>query len=156
MMPAYTFPEEKLEAAWLAVLQAQGATDGFASAALGLSDDEVSEPSLAVVCADSEPEVIGDSVTGNWTCQLRIEVRTHAKDSTRAQHAALSAAVRDVAMRDDICVLLNQAGQDIYCQIVTPKACQRAVDGHSRLTTQTVEVYVSASDVTASSSSSSP
>ncbi len=56
---------------------------------------------IEITC-DAEAEVVGATVTGNYTCDVSVAVITHPGDTTRANHVTRVAVVGDILFRDDV------------------------------------------------------
>lgn len=115
--------------------------------AKGLSCDSLTGDRIEVVCAEAEPEIIGATVTGNWTVQLRLAVVSNGHDTTRATHMARSGELEDIVMRDDVAEQVNNL-QDISDYRMfdgtagwLPGSGEDRVDGDEMRTEINVTVY---------------
>jgi hypothetical protein len=64
-------------------------------------------PRLEIVCSKAEPEIVGDEVTGNWTCEVSVAITSNYKDTSRSVHEKRIGVVEDVFMRPDVPELVN-------------------------------------------------
>ena len=64
----------------------------------GISGSELTTPRYEVVAERAEPEIIGDTVTGNWNVEVRVSVVTNFEDTNRATHGEYVAYIEDVLM----------------------------------------------------------
>jgi hypothetical protein len=99
-----------------AELAMKHALDGVTPLILtGFAGEDVRTPCLGVFAPRSEPEAIGDTLTGNHVITLTVSVLTSADDETAGAHDTLAGAVRDILMQtpQDVVDDLNGAGQDM-------------------------------------------
>lgn len=143
MSAPYHFPEEKFEDGLESVLSAH--SDADAPIIVGQSDDTCVVPCVTVVVVSSESETRERTLTGNHRLVCEVSVRTHYRDTSRADHKALVGQVRDTLHDSDLIGWLNAAGQDMSVYHCLPVRFARSVEGSHRVSTQTVEVYLAPS-----------
>jgi len=68
----------------------------------GLSGSDITVPALLVVADEAEPELIGETVTGNWRVTVRVTVLSHATDTTRAAHEGFVGQIRDLLVGEHL------------------------------------------------------
>jgi hypothetical protein len=105
----------------------------------GGSADDVVCDRIEITC-DADPEIIGVTVTGNFTCRVTIAVITSTGDNTRAEHQRRVAVVGDILFRDDVLeqiVALNPAVADLTVQQWLPGPISGAPIGGEYATTFT-------------------
>ena len=138
----YHSADEKIEDAVAAVLASELATTGL-TVGLGMEAVDVAFPFCGIVCAKSEPhERSIETPTGNVDCEVVVSVMTDLHQTTRAQHAAYVAAVRDVLYASNLTELLNAAGvADLTVYRSFPGQTTRAIDQDARRTDCTLLVW---------------
>jgi hypothetical protein len=127
--------EDKLEGALTAVLSDAGIED-LAALYTGVNFTE-KEDQYVVVSVLGGPEEPIDS--GNYTLQVEItayvagdvEADEQAQEDPRAKISALSQAVRNAILVDDIPALLTAAEEDFTCIRVFNEGPDRGFDGRS-------------------------
>jgi len=108
----------------------------------GGSADDVVCDRIEITC-DADPEIVGATVTGNYTCQVSIAVITNPGDNTRAEHQRRVAVVGDILFRDDVLAqiaALNPAVADLTVQQWFPGRVSGAPIGGEYATTFTGEL----------------
>lgn len=108
----------------------------------GGSADDVVCDRIEITC-DADPEIIGSTVTGNYTCQVSIAVITNPADNTRAEHQRRVSVVGDILFRDDVLeqiAALNPAVADFTVQQWLPSRVSGAPIGGEYATTFTGEL----------------
>lgn len=108
----------------------------------GGSVDDVVCDRIEITC-DADPEIIGETVTGNYTCQVSVAVITNPGDNTRAEHQKRVAVVGDILFRDDVLTqiaALNPAVADLTVQQWLPGRVSGSPIGGEYATTFTGEL----------------
>jgi len=109
-MSGYSQIKTKVEAAFAAVIAAYGGTDlSGVTIYRRFGGAEVKGAHIEVICERAEPETMGDTTTGNWTCEVAVAYLAHNSVPYSTRTAAEN-ALFDVLMRDDFVTLLNAAG----------------------------------------------
>lgn len=108
MSGAYSHMKRKTESAFreLGGVLLAGKLEGL-SIYLGLSGGELATPRVEVRCDTATPEIIGETVTGNWFCDLTVALVTHYEDTPRVQHGEWLGCLEDLLMDDEIVDQLN-------------------------------------------------
>jgi hypothetical protein len=107
----------------------------------GSSEDVVCDR-IEITC-DADAEIIGSTVTGNFTCQVSVSVITNPGDNTRAEHQKRVAVVGDILFRDDVIAqiaALNPAVADFTAQQWLPSRVSGSPVGGEYATTFTGEL----------------
>ena len=68
---------------------------------------ELKTPRLEILAPKAVPEVIADTVTGNWTVDLTVSIVSYYKDTNRATHEKRIGVIEDIFMRPDVADLIN-------------------------------------------------
>ena len=137
--------EEKLEDALVAVITAEAGVD-LSSVTINSAFDTSEDLALPLISVAvekaevAEPDV--ETMTGNYICTVRVSLWTDLHASTRAQHATLAAAVRDVLFASNMIALLNAAGVADFTAIqASVRSFERTIDQNARRTDSIMEVY---------------
>lgn len=108
----------------------------------GGSADDVVCDRIEITC-DADPEIIGSTVTGNFTCRVSVAVITNPGDNTRAEHQRRVAVVGDILFRDDVLeqiAALNPAVENLTVQQWLPGPISGLPIGGEYATTFTGEL----------------
>jgi len=112
MAAPFHFIKRKVEDGFAAVLTfLAGSNLSGVALVKGLAGSALSTPRVEIIAHTATPEIIGDTVTGNWMVELTVNVITEYSDTTRAVHASNCGYVEDVIMRDDIPSQINTTGE---------------------------------------------
>ncbi|MBU0706699.1 hypothetical protein KJ662_05605 [Patescibacteria group bacterium] len=115
MAMVYSQIKRKVEDAFAVVIDANADTyNASTTVAKGMSNTALPTPRIEIVCERATPEIVGDSVLGNWTCEVRISLVGHYSDKTRAERVLMEDELFDCIMRTDIRDLLNAAQVDDF------------------------------------------
>lgn len=68
---------------------------------------ELKTPRLEILATKATPEVIADTVTGNWMVELSVSIVSYYKDTARNAHEKRIGVVEDIFMRPDVPDLVN-------------------------------------------------
>jgi len=143
-MTFYHNPEQKVEDAIKAYFEAKDLP--IESIYLGHTEETIAEPCIFIVAVESDPEVIGATISGNWTTIVEISIRTNVGDTTRAEHGQYEAEIRDIIFCDDFKDQINANSTELNIMEMTPAKFSRGVEDHSRISTQEIELYLMPSD----------
>jgi hypothetical protein len=108
----------------------------------GGSPDDVICDRIEITC-DADPEIIGVTVTGNFTCRVSVAVITNPGDNTRAEHVKRVGVVGDILFRDDVLeqiAALSPAVENLTVQQWFPGLISGAPIGGEYATTFTGEL----------------
>ena len=110
---------------------------------------EIVLPALLIYSEDGDYEQIGSSPTGNADLPISIELATSMGDNTKAEHAALVAAVRDLFIVDDLPASLAtlDAVDNFTAQDWRELSFRNSVEDRVRKSILTGRLYCSPSDV---------
>lgn len=150
MAAPYHLIESKLEDAMAAMLAtAIPANIADLTVYKGYAGGEITIPALLLTIESAEPEVVGEDITGNWTCEFTATVVTSSDDTTRAIHEGYAAEIRDVLVgTSGLVALLNaEAITDLTVYRWVPGECRRLVDDDKRRTEQDGMIYAAASTI---------
>lgn len=118
----------------------------------GLSFDELTALRIEIIGSNARPEIIGSTITGNWTIDIDINVVSNSHDKTRAEHYEISGKIGDMVMSDEIVDIMNNmplstTGITIYpgASGWMPDVSNDAIMDGEYVTTYRVVVYCSAS-----------
>ena len=78
----------------------------------GNSNTELTTPRVEVVAHTATPEIIGNTVTGNWHVNLTIALFDHWADAVRDVHSQRLGAIEDMVMRNDLKTQLASSSID--------------------------------------------
>ena len=81
----------------------------------GMGTDDMTTPYVTFEATESDPIIIGGIAIGNTDTVLRITLKTHCEDYTRAEHDALDTELQGVFWNPDIATELNDARTDLSC-----------------------------------------
>ena len=144
--------EEKAETLFKEYFDA-GATLTGLNLYVGFDNSAIATPSIEIFCAEAEPEVIGETPTGNWFLTMEFMLRTSVDDTSRTAHGEYMAEIRDIliagvgeVVTDLNAVVANPT--DFTAHQWTPGPSTREVDEekNQRLTTQTGILFCEPSD----------
>lgn len=139
------YPESKLENAIKHVYQ-NNESNTLDNIYTTWNDEQPILPCLTIVTPKSSPEIIGDTLTGNWTCMVDISVITHIEDTDAQTHINYEAMFRDIIFSDGLKEEINTASQElddeILIMVLTPTDFERTIEDGKRISKQTVEVYL--------------
>lgn len=135
--------EEKVEEAIKAYLDDDATLTGVTKY-LGFDTGDIAAPSLEIFCPDAEPEVLGETATGNYFVTVEVTLRTSLDDTTRTAHGHFVAELRDslIATVGDVVTSIQALGTkpaDFTAHQWTPGGASREIDEEKRqrLTIQT-------------------
>ena len=110
-MAAYSQVKRKAEDGFEAIItNLQGAALSGVPIYKGMDVEELTGTRIEILCERALPEVLSDTITGNYRCEVEIRLVAHYKDKTRAQRTAMEDELFDICMRDDIADQINNAG----------------------------------------------
>ena len=137
-------PERVTEQAMLAFLTAKAITGLQLVTRFDMTAESL--PSLKIAVETCRPDY-GDDIqaqTGNWWCSCTLTLKSHAQDTTAAEHDALMGAVLYAVYTDTIVSDLNSAsGTDEFTAFdVRIGDRTNRVDDNHFYTEQTVDVYM--------------
>lgn len=103
---------------------------------------EISDPTISIVCRESDAERAGLGMTGNHTITAAITARTNAKDSAGTVHVELEAYMRSILFTSNLAALVTTEATDLTVMHASPTHFSRSTAGNWRISTQLVEFYV--------------
>lgn len=134
-MSSTHYPEERIEDAVAAVLQAE-CDLGSAVVVKGFDAADIVFPCVSVVCARSRPRDYGNvNPLTNYEHQVDVSVWSDPAQTTRTAHAELCSAVRAVLYADNIVALVNVVAVELTAYQCEPGDVERSVDQNARKTT---------------------
>jgi hypothetical protein len=134
-------PERKTESVLKAIIDALSL--GITAYCRFDDADDVDASRILILCEDATPEIIGETVTGNWTLEAQITVKTMRADVTGAAHDAMVAKISDVLFSSDIVSQLNGAGVEEFTAFSAyPGARRNSISDEQRETAQRVTIYM--------------
>lgn len=123
----------KCEDAWAGVIASlQGSDLADVTVHKGFGGADIEAPALTILARTGAPEIVGETVTGNWTVEMELTLVSY-KARGRTAHAADEAALQDILMRHDIPTQIGSlAGSadvaDFQCFDWTPGGFERRVE----------------------------
>lgn len=105
------------------------------------SMSELTSPRVEILCS-GEAEQIGDTITGNYLCEVRVRVICNYADTTRTAHNTRVAVVGDALFRDDfltqvVTVSVSNFSMDWWY----PKSVGESTDGSEFVTEFVCEAH---------------
>lgn len=106
------------------------------------ADTEISDPTISIVCRESDAERAGLGMTGNHTITAMITARTNAKDSAGSVHVELERYMRSILFTSNLPALVTAEATDLVVMRASPTHFERSTAGNWRISAQQVEFYV--------------
>lgn len=128
--------EERIEDALYAVIVAECAPVLSGVAVVKAFDaQDVAFPCVSIVVPSSKPRDMGSvNPLTNYDCTVEVAVWTDLVRTTRAEHAAIVASVREVVYADNIVTLLNDTAPGVTVLHCEPTGADRDIDQNARRT----------------------
>lgn len=133
--------ESRLENAVSGILSTHLSAASALPIHVGFDNVSIIAPYIAIICDQSIPYIHGCDWTGNYTCNMMIQVNTHYKDNTRYEHEQYFGEVRDVLYRTDLKEMMNSTGQNLGVMKIDPGNCTRSTNIDQRQSIMNISVF---------------
>lgn len=133
-MPDYHNIDDLVENAFGLYITSRGGTALKALTVIkGSESTEATAPHLAIVAGPCRPFMDQDPTSGDWDADVRLEVVTNLRETSRATHTALVANLRDILVVNDLHTHMNTlAATPLYSILWTISELTKDVAGDCR------------------------
>ena len=133
-MTDYHNVDDQVEAACALYITSRGSSTLKALTVLKGGDETAgATPCVVIVAGPCTPFLEADPNSGDWDVPVELEIETNVKDTTRAVHSALVAALRDILVVSDLASHMNSlATTPLYAIEWTISSLTKSVAGDVR------------------------
>ena len=144
MMP-YQTPDTKSENAFAKIIAARMDDIPKAQILTRFAADDIALPNIAAVAETAEPQGAGlESITGNWTLQMKITLQSDFRRTGAAEHDRMVGVLGDLLIADRLEDDLNaaMADEEFHAMRWTPGPRTNRVENGRLITEQAGELLM--------------